>query len=152
MNTILYVIECCYYYSQWLTTLQSFWWRRSTRSTERTDDHRIAQGCCLCSWQSTIGPQGLSFWPGTVNMILRHGSLVTHVEDKTIGWYCHNAGQHQLSFSICCSLQTMVHCWHFVYCTFDLNWPPPNWGRIHRDSWWAYQLILWLHWLVQWLN
>jgi hypothetical protein len=39
-----------------------------------------------------------------------------------------------------------------TYRTFDLNWPPPNWGQIHRDSWCANQLILWLHWLVQGLN
>ena len=25
------------------------------------------------------------------------------VEDKTIGWYCHNTGQHQLGFSVCCA-------------------------------------------------
>ncbi len=36
------------------------------------------------------------------------------------------------------------------YCTFDLNWPPPNWGQNHRDSWLANQLILWLQGLVQW--
>ncbi len=39
-----------------------------------------------------------------------------------------------------------------AYCTFDLNWPPPTWGQIHCDSWWANQLILWLQGLVQWLN
>ncbi len=44
----------------------------------------------------------------------------------------------------CCSIVT--------YCTFDLNWPPPNWGQIQRNSCWANQLILWLHWLVLWLN
>jgi hypothetical protein len=39
------------------------------------------------------GPHGLSFWTGTVDVILHHRSLVTHVEDKTIGWYSHNDGQ-----------------------------------------------------------
>ncbi len=38
------------------------------------------------------------------------------------------------------------------YCTFDLNLPTPNQGQIHRNSWCANQLILWLHCLVQWLN
>ncbi len=33
--------------------------------------------CCHCSWQSTIGPHGLSLWPGAANMILHHSSLVT---------------------------------------------------------------------------
>ncbi len=36
---------------------------------------------------------------------------------QTIGWYCHIASQHQLGFSICCSLQTMVCCCCFVYLT-----------------------------------
>ncbi len=60
----------------------------------------------------------------SVNVILHHGSSMTHVEDKTIGWHCHNAGQHQLVFSIHCSSQTMVssypasrHPWQGVhYC------------------------------------
>ena len=25
------------------------------------------------------------------------------------------------------------------YRTIDLNWPPPNWGQIHRDPQWANQ-------------
>ncbi len=37
-----------------------------------------------CSWQSTMGPHGLLLWPGMVDMILRHGSLVTHVEVKIL--------------------------------------------------------------------
>ena len=40
----------------------------------------------------------------------------------------------------------------FSYCTFDFNWLPPKWRQIHRDYWWANQLILWLQGLVQWLN
>ncbi len=70
---LIFFIECCCYYSQRLTTLQSFWWHRSTRLTERIDDRRILWRCCLCSWQSTIGPHGLSLWLGTVEVILRHG-------------------------------------------------------------------------------
>ena len=77
---------------------------------ERIDDHCIRQCSCLCSWQSTIGPHGLPLWPGTIWVILRHGSLVTHVEDKTIEWYCHNAGQHQLGFSICCAPHQLLLC------------------------------------------
>jgi len=38
----------------------------------------------------------------------------TVVDDKTIGWYYHNAGQHQLGFSICCSSLTMACCRRFV--------------------------------------
>ncbi len=110
MNTILYFIECCCYNSQRLTTLQSFWWRLSMGSTERIDDHCILQGCCLCSWQSTIGPHSLLLWPGTIEVILRHGSSVTHVEDKTIEWYCHLSGQHQLGFNICCVPCQLLLC------------------------------------------
>jgi hypothetical protein len=77
---------------------------------ERIDDCCTWQLCCLCSWQSTIGPHGLSLWPGTIEVILRHGSLVTHVEDKTIEWYCHNIGQHQLGFSICCAPHQLLLC------------------------------------------
>ena len=29
---------------------------------------------------------------------------------------------------------------------------PPNWGQIHRNFCWANQHILWLLWLVHWLN
>ncbi len=33
------------------------------------------------------------------------------VEDKSIGWYCHNTGQHQLGFSICCApCQLLLYC------------------------------------------
>jgi hypothetical protein len=78
--------------------------------TERIDDCHIQRHCCLCSWQSIIGPHSLSLWPGNVKVILCHGSSVTHVEDKTIGWYCHNAGQHQLGFSICCVPCQMLLC------------------------------------------
>ncbi len=42
------------------------------QSTERVDDHRTWQRCCLCSWQSTIDPYGLSLWPGTIEVILHH--------------------------------------------------------------------------------
>ncbi len=31
------------------------------------------------------------------------------VEDKTIGWYCQISGQHQLGFSFCCSLGTIIY-------------------------------------------
>ena len=62
---------------QWLTTVQFFWWRCSMRSTERIDDCLTWQLCCLCSWQSTKGPHGLSLWPGTVNRISCHGFSVT---------------------------------------------------------------------------
>ena len=37
------------------------------------------------------------------------------------------------------------------YCTFDFNWPPPNWGRLSRDcalriSFFSFRLVLWLKW------
>jgi hypothetical protein len=33
------------------------------------------------------------------------------VEDKTIGWYCHNTGQHQLGFSVLCvPRQLLLYC------------------------------------------
>ncbi len=76
--------------------MQFFWWGCSMRPTEKMDDRHIQWLCCLCSWQLTIGPHSLSLWPSTVDVILHHRSLVTHVEDKTIGWYCHIAGQQQL--------------------------------------------------------
>ncbi len=66
-------IECCCYYSQQLTTLQSFWWRCSMQSTERIDGHLIQRHCCLCSWQLTIGLNGLLLWLGTVEVILHQG-------------------------------------------------------------------------------
>jgi hypothetical protein len=62
----------------------------------KVDDCCTWQCCCICSWQLTMGPHGLSLWLGAVNVVLRHGSLVTHVEDKKIGWCCHIAGQQQL--------------------------------------------------------
>ncbi len=36
------------------------------------------------------------------------------VEDKTIGWYCHNTGQHQLGFSICCAPPQLLLCWAYT--------------------------------------
>ncbi len=92
------------------TILQFFWWRCSTQLMERIDDPRIQQRCCHCSRQSTIGPHGLTLWPWTGNVILCQGSLVTHLEDKTIGWYCHNTGRHQLGFSICCAPHQLLLC------------------------------------------
>ncbi len=47
------------------------------QSTERIDDCLTWQLCCLCPWQSTKGPHGLSLWPGTVNRISCHGFSVT---------------------------------------------------------------------------
>jgi hypothetical protein len=33
------------------------------------------------------------------------------VDDKTIGLYCHNTGQHQLGFSFCCTPCQLLLCW-----------------------------------------
>jgi hypothetical protein len=74
-----YFIECCCYYSQRLTTLQFFWWHCSEQSTARIADPCIGRRCCCCSWQSTIDPHGLLLWSDTLNMILHHGSLATHL-------------------------------------------------------------------------
>jgi hypothetical protein len=57
-----------------------------------------------------MGPHSLLLWPGRVNQILHHGSLVTYVERKTIGLDCHIAGQHQLGFSICCAPHQLLLC------------------------------------------
>ncbi len=38
------------------------------------------------------------------------------------------------------------------YYMFDLDSPPLNWGQIHRNFLLANQPILWLHWLVYWVN
>ncbi len=49
------------------------------QSTIRIGDHHIGQWWCRCSWQSTIGPHGLLLWPGTLDVILHHGFLTTHL-------------------------------------------------------------------------
>ncbi len=41
-------------------------------------------------------------WPRWHDLASRFFSNAV-VEDKTIGWYCHNTGQHQLGFSVCCA-------------------------------------------------
>ncbi len=110
MNIILYFIECCCYYSQRLTTLQFFWWHCSTRLTARIAYCCIGWCCGDCSWQLTIGPHRLSSGPSAIDLILCHGSLVTHLWKTTLGQHCHIAGQHQLGFSVCCMPHHLLLC------------------------------------------
>ncbi len=49
-----------------------------------------------------------------------------------------------------CILKCIVK--NLLYCTFDLNLPPSNWGQFCRVYWWTNQPFLWLHWLIYGVN
>ncbi len=64
----------------------------------------MRQLCCLCSWQLTIGTHGLSLWPGTVKVILRHGQKNHWMELSQLGFriYC-----VPCQLLLCCGLRRM---------------------------------------------
>jgi hypothetical protein len=94
----------------------------------------LGHHCCRCSWQSIDNrPKQLVImvWHSWRDLMLRvFGNAF--VEDKTIGWQCHIAGQQQLGFSV-----RFTPCQLLLYCSLCIISSGTNLAPENHQTVWA---------------